>query len=294
MHSMKLMKRLLLGAFAGTLTSSALAFEIAPGDYVPMPAGTNFAAAYIVSGQSDQFHLGSVGEIPDSELETTIGIARGVHYFDYANGMRGALQFVLPYGDIGTARVGGADQPVKDGMGDLTLGITAWPMVADPTDPYGTTFGATLFVTLPTGSYDVNKLSFGTGTTTIIPQIGLIQGVGNNFFLEAYADVAFTLDHEESGLDVETDPSYQFQTYLKYQAKPGTNLSIGYSGRFGGEQSVGGTETGLKTRTDQLRLVADTMLSPSLQIQGLLGYDMNTKGGFKQEPIMQLRLVKVF
>lgn len=282
-----------LVAACATAAPPALAFDFAPGDYVPLPAGATFFAGYLQVATSDTFRLDGVGKIPKSRLDTVVGIARLVHYAEIA-GRPAAIQVIAPFGNISTAEIGGADLPVADGMGDVTLGAVYWPMAAAPDDVHGTTLGLTLYVTLPTGSYDIDKVSLGSGATTFTPQIGLVQGLGPRLFLDAGVDAAFALDHTEDGVEVSRDPSYNLQAYLRFQPNPATNLSIGYSGVWGGEIDVDGAYSGQKTRFDQIRLFANTMLTPTLQIQGMIGSDFDVVGGFKQSPIAQIRFVKIF
>lgn len=289
------MNRLAALVVAGALASTApaKAFDFAPGDYVPLPAGTTIFAGYLQGARSTEFRLDGVGSVPDSKLGTVVGIARFVHYTSLA-GRAAEFQVIAPFGRINSAKIGGTDLPVDDGIADVTVAAGYWPVVADPANPYGTTIGGTFYVTLPTGAYDFGKVSLGSGTTTFTPQIGLVQGLGPKLFLDAGIDAAFALDHREQGVQVSRDPVYSFQAYLRYQPELTTNLSIGYAGATGGKLDFDGSASGQKVRYDQVRLFANTMISPTVQIQGMLGADLNVEGGFKQHPIVQLRLVKVF
>lgn len=73
-----------------------------------------------------------------------------------------------------------------------------------------------------------------------------------------------------------------------------TSLAVGYSGQRGGEQTIGGVKTGLKTHRDQLRIYGSHFVTPTLQAQGMYGRDLNVEGGFEYDNVAQIRIVKVF
>lgn len=278
---------------AGTFLTAtpAAAIDVSPGDYTVLPSGTTIGLLYFNYGTSKTLNVDGAGNIPGSKLQTEVGLLRGLHYTDIG-GVPVLFHAILPFGSISTARIGGVDQPVDDGFGDLTLGATVYPIHSN--DPTGTTLGFSTFISAPTGAYDANKLSLGSGTWTFTPQIGLQQGLGNGFFLDVYADTAFRLDHTESGQDISRSPSTELQAYLRYQFDQKTSVSFGYAGFFGGKSEVNDVYTGLKTRSDQLRLFANTFVLPDVQLQGMVGTDLDAKGGFKQDFVTQVRLMKLF
>ncbi|WP_018634380.1 transporter [Neomegalonema perideroedes] len=284
----------LTSALVGALAASpAAAIDIMPGDYTVLPSGTNAALLYGQYATAGKLHVEGAGEIPDSKLETAVGIARLLHYSDIG-GVPVAGQAILPFGGLTEARIGGADLERENGVGDVTFGATVWPL--NRPGPYGTTLGVTLYVAFPSGDHSgaPGSLSLGSGSINVTPQVGLIQNLGGSFFLDAAADMTFREDHDDFGLKHSRDPSTQVQTYLRYQISPATSVSVGYSGLFGGEDHVDGVYQGTKTRSDQLRLFGATMLSPSLQVQGMIGTDLQAKGGFEQDVVATLRVMKLF
>ncbi len=285
---------------AATLCAAALVFispkaraiDVAPGDYVIMPPGTNIGLLYFQSATSNKLTLPGTAKVPNSRLDTSVVVLRGLSYSQVA-GIPLLVQAVLPMGRISTARIGGVNQGVSDGIGDLTLGASLWPV--SPSNPEtGTTLGLTAFVTAPTGRYDSADISLGKGTWTITPQAGLIQGLGGGFFIDATLDAAFTVGHTEGGARISVDPAYQAQVALRKQFTQQTSFAVGYSGQFGGDQKVNGVKTGLKTRRDQVRLYGNTFVLPGLQLQAMVGRDLYAEGGFKTGFVGEIRLLKVF
>lgn len=276
------------GAF---VTGPAKAIDVGPADYTIMPEGTQLGMLYWQHLRSGKLVLGG-DEVPGSKFTANVAILRSLTYSSF-NDMPVAFHVVAPFANIDTARIGGGDQPVKNGMGDLTLGVTVWPIQPDTPDT-GTTLGLSLFATLPTGSYAPGSIGIGEGTTTLTPQIGVIQGLGGGWYFDGVFDVGIQASHRENGVTHKRDPSVQLQTMLRKQWGQGTSLTIGYSGQRGGDQMVAGAKTGLKTDRDQIRLYGTHFLTPTLQIQGMVAKDINVEGGFEYDTVTQLRLVKVF
>ncbi|WP_404811437.1 transporter [Gemmobacter serpentinus] len=273
------------------MAGTAQAIDVGPADYTILPSGTTLGMFYWQHMSSDTLSIGGT-EVPGSSFKADVVILRSLNYFQIGQ-TPAAFHIVAPYGEIGNARIGGADQPTRSGIGDVTVGLTAWPV--QPSNPEtGTTLGFSLFATLPTGDFAPGSIGIAEGTTTITPQVGIIQGLGDGWYFDGVLDVAIQADHDEGGVTHERDPAWQLQTMLRKQWGPETSLTIGYSGQRGGDQIVGGVKTGLKTHRDQIRLYGTHFLTPTLQVQGMLAKDLNVEGGFKYNSVAQIRLVKVF
>lgn len=269
----------------------AAAFDLTPGDYVHLPEGTLAWVHYAIYATGSQFKDKDGNKIADSSDRLVLGIERAV-YYDHTNGVDWAVQAVLPFGKISDAKIGGYDLSRNSGIGDLTLGGAVWAMHS--TEPTGTTLGFTSFITLPTGAYHPLEASLGSGAVTLTQQIGFSQGLGRGFRLDTSADVNFRFDHTNDGIKVSHDSSYQAQLYLGYNFTPATALSFGYSGTFGGKTTLNGIDSGTRTREDQLRIFASTFLAPTVQIQGMVGTDLDVRGGFQQDLVFQLRIATLF
>jgi hypothetical protein len=288
----KTIAMVLSAAALSMFAPGASAIDIYPADYTVLPAGVNLGLMYTGYSHSNSFKLDGVGKVPDSSLGTTIVIPRLLHY-DTIGSMPVAYQAFLPFGWLSDAKVGGQPLQTNNGAGDLTLGFTAFPVhTSDPA--YGTTVGLTMYVSLPTGKYDLGKAGPGAGTVTYQPQLGIIQGLGNGLFIDGALDVSIQSSHDESGVRVKQSASTQLQAYLRYQLSQATALSFGYSGTYGGRLSLNDVDTGQKTRTDELRLYATQFLTPTWQLGGTLAAGLDSEGGFKRDYAVQLRLVKVF
>lgn len=279
------------GMAAILVAFEAQAIDTSPGDYTLLPPETAIALQYFQYSMADELHIDGFGSVPGSEVDAVLGVSRVLYYGD-AGGLRYGLQAYLPYGSFTEARIGGGAVSEANGLGDLTVGATAW--LIEPSDPVtGTTLAATAFLTLPTGNYDSAGVSMGSGTYTFTPQIGFIQGLGSGFYFDGTFDVAITRDHDDGGINFSRDPSYQLQAYLRYQPSQRTSFSFGYSGKFGGEVYANDVYTGNKTRVDSVRVFANHFVTPTVQIEAMISRDVNVEGG-PSNTVTQLRLLKVF
>lgn len=282
----------LTGAFVGLCLSvaAASAIDIAPGGYTSLPGGVDLALLYTQYSNSNKLYVDGAGKIPASNLEAAVALGRYIHYFE-VGGVRFAVDAFLPVGSL-NSQIGGVNQRIKDGIGDLTVGGILW--LTHSSSPTGTTIAISGYLTMPTGAFGATAISLGSGTYTATPQLALIQGLGNGLFFDGAVDVGFQADHSDSGLNLSRDPSSQLQTYLRYQFSPETMVAFGYSGTFGGKSFIDGQYTGIKTRNDELRAFASTFLTKTFQVQALIGADINTEGGFKRDIYGQLRFMKLF
>lgn len=281
-------------AFSGLCAAAgpAAALDILPADYSILPAGTTLGLGYLQHTSSDKLKVDGVGRVPNSSLDTTVGMARIMRYSQIGDVPVGYQAF-LPAARLSNVRIGGASPGTANGLGDLTLGFTAFVM--KPADAArGTTLGITGYLTLPTGKYDETRPSVGSGTWTVTPQVGLIHGFGNGWFVDAAADIAFQKDHTEGGQKYSTDPVTQLQAYARFQPSAAQSFSAGYSGTFGGKQEIGGNYIGQKSRVDTLRLVATQMVAPSWQVAGVLSTDVRAEGGFRDKYGVLFRVMKIF
>lgn len=282
-------------AFSGLCAAAgpAAALDILPADYSILPAGTTLGLGYLQHTASNKLKVDGLGKVPNSSLDTTVGMARILHYSQIGD-MPVGYQAFLPMARLSNFRIGGVNPGTANGLGDLTLGFTAFVM--KPADAAkGTTLGVTGYLTLPTGNYDEKRgASVGSGTWTVTPQVGLVHGFGNGWFIDAAADIAFQKDHREGGIKYSTDPVTQLQAYARFQPSAAQSFAVGYSGMFGGKQDVGGSYTGLKSRVDSLRLAATQMVAPTWQLAGMLSTDVRAEGGFRDKYGVLIRVMKIF
>ncbi|MGQ0893951.1 transporter [Acinetobacter johnsonii] len=282
---------LLLGSICSVISVTSHAFDMLPADFTWMGDGTTVGLAYFAFQDAKNLKVDGVGEIPDSKAQIDAAILRAVRWKEIA-GYKTVMQTFLTSGYIDTAKVAGIDQPKNSGIGDLNFGFTIYPMASN--EPTGTTLTLSGYLTAPTGNYDVGKVNIGSGTWVLTPQIGLIQGLGNGFLIDAAYDVGFYKTKDHNGFEVKTDASSQAQAYLRYQPSVQSNYAVGISKKFGGKQYLNDQYTGMKNDVTQLRLTTTHAFQNGIITTGMLARDVQVEGGFKNDISVLFRVGKAF
>lgn len=268
----------------------AKAIDVAPGGYTSLPDDTNIALLYYQFSNSNTLANTKSGNVPSSNLSLALGIARYLHYFE-VDGVRFAIDTFLPIGNL-NSRIAGTAQPIRDGVGDLSVGGLLW--LAYSADPRGTTAAISTYVTVPTGSFSPFAVSLGSGMYSVSPQLSIIQGLGQGWFFENTIDVAVQSDYVGNATRLHRGGFSQFQSYLRYNLTETATVSIGYSGIYGGKLIVNGVYSGQTARKDEARIVFSKFFDTTFQAQFLLGADFAAPGGFRRDPYVQVRLLKIF
>lgn len=280
-------------AFAGA-AGAARAQEIMPNDWVPAPAGTNAILGYHLYGHNDRFSVaGGPTYKKGTGLETHLGLARYVHYFNLG-GLPTGWQVFQVFGSLSGAKVGGQGLGSSFGAANLALSAFFWPYTNDRSKTYTILAG---FVYPPTGTYNRNKaVNIGDNRWRGTVQLGLNQGLTDNLSFDAGVDVTFYGDNTEplGGRRLSQSPSYRFQTFVNYSWTKTLVTSLGYQAIFGGDQKLDRVFTGSRTELQRVRAAASYFWTPAFQTVLELDRDIQVVGGFRQAIGAQLRLLYVF
>lgn len=288
---MKAKYGLLFGTLCSAITVNAHAFDMLPADFTWMGDGTTVGLAYFSYQDASQLKVDGVGKVDHSEAQIYANILRAVRWQEIA-GYKTVVQSFLTTGYVDKAIVAGVEQQDNSGLGDLNVGFTIYPTASN--SPTGTTVALSAYVTAPTGDYDLDKVNLGSGTWVLTPQIGLIQGLGHGLFIDAAYDIGFYKSKKHQGGEVKVDPVSQAQVYLRYQANSQNSYALGLSKKFGGKQFVDDQYTGMKTDVTQLRLTASHAFKNGLMGTAMIGRDLQTEGGFKNDLSLLFRIGKAF
>lgn len=293
------MKTRRIAALSGAATTAlalaagtAQAIDIQPMDWTPLKAGTSIAALYVLHGRNDGVTLN--GNEIDGKLTTTFALPRLAHYFELG-GRPAAVSMILPFGKLSDGEIGGAGLNAPSGVGDMIISGGTWLVNNPEKRQYVVLAG---YLKLPTGKYDASKaLNLGSDRMSVALQLGSQTAISEKLTLEGTIDAEFFASNDNAdgaGATGKTDPLYSFQGYLTYQAAPTTFVSAGYAAYKGGEQSVGGIETGFKSDRQQVRLGVTTFLKPTTTLFGEVTHDFDVKGGFQQDTGVMIRLAHFF
>lgn len=284
--------------FAALLTSSpqaALAVDVDPGEYEAAPPGTSFLIGYGLFDWYEQFRDRSGNSVSDSHLNTQTGILRPVHFVDLW-GITADPQLFLIYGWQNNAKLGGADVDEAHGFYDIILASTFWLLNDQEKKRW---FGITPFVWLPVGNYNRGEiLNTGNNRWQGAIQLGYVDHFADKWAVDFYFDSTIYGDNDSyfpSRSKMEQDPSYQFQTWLRYYIADGWNVAPGYSATWGGYQRIKNEpDPQLQTQAQQLRLATQYFFTPDLQFEAQARTDVWTEGGYQNTFGLHFRILKIF
>lgn len=274
-------------------SGSANAIDIDAGDYTALPPGTNLAMGYYQFATRDALYSDGDKAPVNAGLDSHIGILRGVHFTEIG-GYTVDPQFLLPVGKLkgkdDTSNLGEAN-----GVGDLTLAATVWLINKPESNTY---FGITPFVYVPTGSYDRNDaLNIGENRWKYALQAGYITGLTSKISLDLAADITVYGDNDKFGsnsANLEQDPSYQFQGFVRYHMTSQWDLRAGVSHTLGGETSVDGIDQHDRMSHTKMTIGSAWFAMPGLQLMVNYGQDLSVKNNFKEQHRINFRILKAF
>lgn len=275
---------------------SVQAAEIAtdPGDYVPLPEGTNLGLLYLQHATRDAAYTNGDRLPGEARLDTTIGLARFIRYLEIG-GYTVNPQVILPFGEVDLKSPFGPLEPQSaSGVGDPLVGATAW-LLNEPEQQRW--FGISAFASLPVGQYDARQgpVNLGENRWKGIFQAGYVTGLGDHFMLDLIGEYAIYGDNDDFlGTRLEQDDSQSLQAHLRYLVSPQSHVALSYYHAFGGETTVGGIAQDDALNNNRWLATFATFVQPTLQLQAQYGQDIDVESGFKEARRFNLRLARVF
>lgn len=276
-------------------TMPAKALDVDPGDYQAAAPGTNLALGYALFGWNNRFKTKTGDRVPNSSVNSQVGILRLVHYTDIL-GITADPQIFITFGALNNGKFDGENLDSSFGLGDTIIASTFW-FVNQPVEKRW--LGFTPFFFFPTGKYQNGQaLNIGENRFKQVLQLGYVQGFAEKWTTDLIADTTFYEDNDDYGdrgkQTLSQDNSYQVQAWLRYAVQPNWQVGLGYSGTFGGVQEVDGDSNGAATRAQQLRLITQYFPEPTLQLQAAVTTDVWAEGQFQQVFGLRFRLMKIF
>ncbi|WP_407316101.1 transporter [Pseudomonas sp. nanlin1] len=283
----------LVAAGAWAYSSGASALEISPGDYEPLPAGTHAWLLYYQHAQSSAFYRDGQRS-SDFRLRSDVSLLRYIHSIALGDKTVIEPQFILPYGHL---HAGGDASGLGQttGSGDLILGAPIkWSLATANAD----VFSLGPYVYLPTGSYQRDdSLNLGENRWRLLLQAAYIHHFNERWALDSAADVSWFSRNDDfgaGGTAQKQQARYEYQAYLRYSMLPGTQVGLGGGHIHGARSSVDGTRQDDALSSTYVRLSLTHWLTPSVQVQAVLGRDLDVEQGFKENARLNLRLAKLF
>jgi len=278
--------------FSGTIQSEEIATD--PGDYTPLPAGVNLAILYGQYATRDAAYTDGNKSSADAGLDTTIGLARFVHYMNIG-GIIVDPQLIVPFGKVELKEPFGPLQPTSEsGVGDPIIGATAW-FHNNPDDQEWA--GLSAFVSVPVGQYDEDKgpVNIGENRWKGIFQAAYVKHLSNSVVLDLIAEYSVYGNNDDFlGLKREQEDAQSLQGHLRYLLPEQSHIALSYYHSFGGETTVGGLKQDDRVNTNRWMATYATFIDPTVQLQFQAGQDIHVENGFKEDTRVNLRVLKVF
>ncbi|HTR17709.1 MAG TPA: transporter [Acetobacteraceae bacterium] len=291
----------LLGVMALFVESDhALAQEVEPKEFVPLPPGSNLALGYYAYGHDTEFTFNNGPTFTkNTGLEVNLAVARYVHYTTVA-GHPAGLQMYEFFGSLSGGQIAGQSLGSAFGAQNTVLSAFIWPYADFKNRTYLVLSG---FLYPPDGTYDRDSpINVGDGRWRGCFQVGFDKAIGGHFSLDVGFDTMFYGDNDNAfnnGLfpprvRLSQDNTYRGQVWLNWNFNRAVAASIGWEGFFGGVQYEDGLANGQATKEQRLRASVSTFLSPVTQILLELNHDVQNSGGFKQDFGTTLRFLYAF
>lgn len=277
-------------ACALSLPAAAAVNDVFPTDYAALQDGMTSLSLYAFSQRlSGPWRDGSPS--PSGQLDVRLLALRLSRSFSVGESGQYSLApvVVLPWADGEASGLPLAFGKQASGQGDLRVGLTFWHHV-DRVNREFSTVG--VFVGLPTGDYDPNRLlNAGENRTRLVLSAGWLRHLGPRWVADIATEVAATGDNRAylGSRVLSQDVSYAATGWLRYRITPSLHWMGGAQINRGGASYVDGTlSTGAP---DNTRLSTGLLLFGADQQQWILRYsrDAAVRNGFRMENEVTLR-----
>lgn len=270
-------------------TTLSQALDVDPGDCNAPPPGMSVAGLYYINQKLSPLYAAGQ-KIDGPELQVDVGVLRFLHSTTLG-GLHVNPQMAIPVGRVrGQGSLSGLQS--ASGLGDL---FVAMSVMLKEDQATRTSIYVMPGMTLKTGAYDRDKLSFGNNRLSYLLQLGAQTGLSENLTVDGYAEVSAYGDNKDyAGGALAQRPVYLLQGYLRYALGKGNELALGLRHYVGGRTEVSGAMQSDGQSRSTLLLNGSSWLSPSVQLMASYGRDMSMDNGFKTRDLFQLRLLTVF
>jgi hypothetical protein len=284
-----------LAALASLSPAGAVAQEIEPNEYIPLPPGTNLFLGYYVYGHNTEFSFNNGPTLKNNTgSEVNVAVARYVHYTEVL-GHPAGYEIYQIFGSVADTKIGGEHLNNAFGAENVAIGAFIWPYANEQAGNYLAVAG---WLYPPTGTYDPHSVvNLGDNRWRGDIQIGWNQSFGPHFSYEIGEDTMFYGDNSNAfpgGQRLSQTPTYRLQAFLNWRWTPKLQTSFGYEGFFGGVQQLDGTKNGMETQEQRLRVTASYFITPRWQVLLELNHDVAATGEFKQGFGTTLRVLFAF
>jgi len=282
---------LVLAAF----TATAAINDVFPTDYIALKDGSVNLVSYLYRREQVGPYTRSKRLI-DGNLNTDIAAMRISRFFDVGEHQTFSSVAVLSWAQSNTspAQLAGIMGQSAQGMGDLRLGGTYWLNRDREKREY---LAANMFVILPTGSYDQNRLiNIGENRWKWVLGGGWMQPLGEKWIIDVAPEIVFYGKNPRYLVShtLEQNISSALTGYLRYRITPQWQLMAGAQLNRGGETIIDGVDQHNAPENTRLSIGTIFVTEKQRQWQLRLSQDTSTESGFKTTSELVLRYSLVF
>ncbi|MNO58272.1 hypothetical protein D3C76_488270 [compost metagenome] len=291
-HPNDFFRRLIPNLFClGSMAANAGVIATDPGDYVAFPAGTNLALLYYSHAERNDIYLdGHKQNASGFGLDSDIAALRAVHYVQWGP-VLAAPQVIVPFGSL---RMSGARDDSAEGVGDPMFGSAFW-LLNDPQHQRYLSFGT--WIAAPLGNYDEDDAAMNIGENRWkgIVHASYTQSLVGNLAAEITAEWDFFGDNDDfAGMTRKQSRIFETQTHLRYNFSPGNFAAVSYYHTTGGENELNGVDLDDGLNSKRYMVSVAHMLTPSVQLLGQAGQDIEVRNGPEEKFRVGFRLLKIF
>jgi hypothetical protein len=274
------------------VSNQTYAIDLQPGDLVAPPPDLTFAQLSYLSSSYGHRYIQGTKQLSNSKIEVSQFLVRLGHSFEIAD------YPVLFYAQtpIGYTHPERALSPNEgdSGVGDTTMLLAVWPYSNRETRTY---WGVGGYLTVPTGSYDNNRLfNMGGNRYQSALQTGYQTPLLDSLDWSAAIDALWSGDNNNYSpghYKREQNILYTAQTALRYSINPTYAVAATYFYTVGGETTVDGANKHDATSLQRFQLTAMGHYGFG-RISLQYGRDLKTDNGFIEDNRWILRYTKRF
>ncbi len=278
-----------------TCLPAAHAATVEANDLVDAPDGTNVFLGYYEYQNANRYNSTIAGTFTKkTNSDQNTGIARYV-YYNSIFGVHWAVQLVVPFADVTANEIGGEKLNDTFGAADPVLTGGFW-LISNPAKKQYVAFVS--YTSVPLGSYSRNQaVSVGTNRWSEDAELVWTQRIWKGLTFDLDGDYIFygtNSDLSIPGASLKQKPSWEATAWLNYDISRTSFVAVGWTGMFGGTETVNGQYTGTKTEVQTIQAEAAYRPTPTVQFLAKVYHDINVVGGFEHEIGFELRAAKAF
>jgi len=160
------------------------------------------------------------------------------------------------------------------------------------------TLSATVYLYLPTGSYDRRRsLNLGEHRVSLDFQGAYIHHFGTHWAFDLIGDVIWYGDNNRFNVSngrMSQSESYFVQGIGRYMPNPKTTLALGISQSWGGKTLLNGIPNTAASSSTRLNLTAIRFVAPRDQLLLQAGTDVSVSNGLASNITVQCRYAHIF